>query len=293
MCWTTERASGRLAVNHSTRAMKSGSRAIVSGPSVVTAASGSSPTTERARSGTMLPVQVEHVVVEAVLLVPQALLVQRVRDQREVLEELRRQVLVGLVVVGEEQRELEQVLAVHRHPGGAVGLLEAAADRQRRAVERADVVEAEEAALEEVVALGVLAVHPPGEVEEQLVEDPLEEVVVLVARDLVDAQRGPGVHRRVDVAERPLVRGQLAVRVHVPLAAQQDQLRLRELGVDVRERDAVEGEVPGRVPRVLPLVGHGDDVHVVQVRPLVVAAAPARVRRRRAGGVALEPARTS
>ena len=103
-------------------------------------------------------------------------------------------------------------------------------------------------------------------------EDALEEVGVLVAVDLEDAQRGPGVHRRVDVAEGPLVGGQLPVRVHVPLAAQQDQLRLRELGVDVRERDAVEGEIPGRVPGVLPGVRHRDDVHVVQVRPLVVAA---------------------
>ena len=43
--------------------------------------------------------------------------------------------------------------------------------QRRRAVDRADVVEAEEAALEHVVALGVLAVDPPGEVEQQLVED--------------------------------------------------------------------------------------------------------------------------
>ena len=51
-----------------------------------------------------------------------------------------------------------------------------AAGRQRRAaVEHADVVEAEEAALEDVAALGVLAVDPPGEVEQQLVEDALEE----------------------------------------------------------------------------------------------------------------------
>ena len=127
MCWTTARASGRLAVNHSTRAVKSGSRAIVAGPSVVTAASGSSPTIERARSGTPSPSpSVQHVVVEAVLLVPQALVVQRRGDQREVLEELRREVLVGRVVLGEQQRDLEQVLAVHRHPGRAVGLLEPA-----------------------------------------------------------------------------------------------------------------------------------------------------------------------
>jgi hypothetical protein len=37
------------------------------------------------------------------------------------------------------------------------------------------------------------------------VKDALEEVVVLVARDLIYAERRPGVHRRVDVAEGPLV----------------------------------------------------------------------------------------
>ena len=51
-----------------------------------------------------------------------------------------------------------------------------------RAVEDADVVEAEEAALEDVAPLGVLAVDPPGEVEQQLVEDALEEGAVGRAR---------------------------------------------------------------------------------------------------------------
>ena len=45
----------------------------------------------------------------------------------------------------------------------------------RAAVEDADVVEAEEAALEDVAALRVLAVDPPGEVQHQLVEHALEE----------------------------------------------------------------------------------------------------------------------
>ena len=84
----------------------------------------------------------------------------------------------------------------------------------------------EEAALEDVAAVGVLAVDPPGEVEQQLVEDALEEragrrVAALLAVDLEDAPGRPGVHRRVDVAEGPLVGRQLAVRVHVPLARQQ------------------------------------------------------------------------
>ena len=73
---------------------------------------------------------------------------------------------------------------------------------------------------------------------EALVERALEELaVVAVARlagELVDAPHRPRVHRRVDVAERELVRGQLPVRVHVPLAAQEQQLLLREL----RDRSA-------------------------------------------------------
>ena len=79
-------------------------------------------------------------------------------------------------------RDLEHVLAEQRHPGGAVRLLEVAAGRQRRAaIEDADVVEPEESALEQVAAAAVLAIHPPGEVQQQLVEDALEPVDVAVA----------------------------------------------------------------------------------------------------------------
>ena len=141
--------------------------------------------------------------------------------------------------------------------------------QRRRAVEDADVVEAEEPALEDVLALGVLAVDPPGEVQEQLVEDALEELAVALARpllvDLVDAPGRPRVHGRVHVAEGPLVGRQLPVRVHVPLAQQQHELLLGEVGVDEGERDAVEREVPRGVPGVLPLVRHRDDVGVEEV----------------------------
>ena len=90
-------------------------------------------------------------------------------------------------------------------------------------------------------------------------EDALEERPVGAAGeatpfDLVDPPRGPGVDRRIDVRERPLVGRQLPVRVHVPLAGEQDQLPLGEFRIDERERDGVEREVPGREPRVLPRV---------------------------------------
>ena len=50
------------------------------------------------------------------------------------------------------------------------------------AVDDGDVVEAEEAALEDVVALAVDLVDPPGEVDQQLVEAALEEVAVGACR---------------------------------------------------------------------------------------------------------------
>ena len=237
----------------------------------------------------------EDVVVEAVALVPEVEGVHRVRDIDKVLEELRGDVLVGRVLLGQLERDREHVEAVHRHPRGAVGLLDLAAPRQwRRAIEEPDVVEAEEAALEDVLALGVLAVDPPGEVQQQLVEDPLEEHAVAPAADAaldpVDTQRGPRVNGWVDVPKRPLVRRHLAVRVHVPFAQEQHELGLGEVGVDERERDHVEREVPRRVPRVLPGVRHRDHVVVVEVEPLVVPPSPPLGRRRRLRGVTLEPA---
>ena len=99
---------------------------------------------------------------------------------------------------GELHCEFHHVLAEERHPGGAVGLLEVAAGGERgAAVEDADVVEAEEASFEDVLAEAVLAVHPPGEVQQELVERPLEEVQVrFAAQGLFGAMRETGSPRR-------------------------------------------------------------------------------------------------
>ncbi len=143
-----------------------------------------------------------------------------------------------------------------------------------------------------MVAVEILPVHPPGEVEEQLLEDPGEEEPVASAagvRDLVDPPGGPGVDGRVDVREGELVRRDLAVGMHVPLAEEKEELFLGEKRIDLRERDHVEGQVPRRVPGVLPLVRHGEDVPVVEMGPVAVPAVPAARGRRRKGGVPLEP----
>ena len=224
----------------------------------------------------------EHVVEEAVLLVPEGLslltaaLGHGLGDVQEVLPELAGHVFVGRVAIGQLQRNRHHVEAVHRHPAGAVGLLEPPPGGQlRAAVEHADVVEPEEPALEDVAAVGVLAVDPPREVERQLLEHALEEHAIADAAapllDLVDAPRRPGVHRRIDIAEVPLICGHLAVGVHVPLAQHQHELGFGELRIDQRQRHTVERQIPRRVPRVLPLVGHRDHVGRVQVGPLAIA----------------------
>ena len=100
-------------------------------------------------------------------------------------------------------------------------------------------------------------------------------VVVAPAVDVPHVQRRPRVHRRVDVAEVPLVGRERAVRVLEPLAAHHQQLVLGERRVDVGQRDRVEGQVPRGEPRVLPRVGHRQDVPGVHVGPAGVAAAAA------------------
>ena len=125
-------------------------------------------------------------------------------------------------------------------------------DRQRRGpVEDADIVHAEEAAFEDVEAARVLAVHPPGEIEQQLGEDALEKLAVALAvallLRLVEAQRRPGLHGRIDVAEVPFVGRQLPVGVHVPgtgRAGSADAWRPPD-----RDRPASPDERPSPRPR--------------------------------------------
>jgi hypothetical protein len=62
--------------------------------------------------------------------------------------------------------------------------------------------------------------------------------------------------------------------MEVEAAEHQQELFLREVEVDEGDGDRVEREVPRRVPRVLPLVGHGDHVAVEHVVPVHVSGAP-------------------
>ena len=76
-----------------------------------------------------------------------------------------------------------------------------AARQTLTAINHSDVVQTKKTAFENVVALAIHFVHPPGKVDEQLVEALLQKLLVANAMALevavVDAPNGPGVHRRI------------------------------------------------------------------------------------------------
>ena len=211
-----------------------------------------------------------------------------------VLEELGGEALVGLVLSRKLEGDAHEVQAEHAHPAGGVGLFEHRALRQLlRAIDDRDVVEAKEAAFEYVVALAVDLVHPPGEIDQQFVETLLQEHPVALALaqpvHVVDPPHRPGLHRRVQVRELPLVGRDLPGWMLKLLEEQQPKLFLCELAVDERERHAMEREVPRGEPRILPFVRHRHDAHRVEVPPVRIADLFPRLGRRPVGAVALQP----
>src|SRR3990167_8309290 len=98
------------------------------------------------------------------------------------LGEFQSHILIRRIEFRKLEGYLQHVLAEHRHPRCAVRLLEEATRREgRAAVEYSDVVESQEAALEDVLSVTVLPVYPPREVEHELVEYLFQEFYVTLS----------------------------------------------------------------------------------------------------------------
>src|SRR3954468_9422656 len=153
------------------------------------------------------------------------------------LEKFGRDIFVNRILPRQLEGHPHQVQTKHSHPAGAIALLEVPAAREWRApVEDADVIETEEAALEDIFSFGVLPIHPPGERDKELVKYRLEEWTVAFAAlfllDFVNPPCRPGNDRGINVAEIPLVGGHLAVRMFVPFAQDDIELALGEERID-------------------------------------------------------------
>src|SRR4051812_33592667 len=105
-------------------------------------------------------------------------------------------------------------------------------------------------------------------------KDPLQERQVRFTCNpavyLEDTPSGPRMHGRIYVAERPLVSGQLPVRVHVPFPQKERELSLGESRISRSNGYGMESKIPGGIPGILPLVRHRDDVFVEEVDPFMV-----------------------
>src|SRR6266540_5240073 len=168
----------------------------------------------------------EHVVEEAVLLIPKTYIfitavVHCAGDMQKVLPKFACHILIGRIFLYQFHGNSQQVQSVHGHPAGTVRLSNMASRRQwSTTIKDADIVETEKATLKDVHPISVFAVHPPGEVQQQLLKNAFEEYRVAHAMsfffNLVNAPGSPGVYRRIDVPKSPLICRQLSVRVHVP-----------------------------------------------------------------------------
>src|SRR5439155_18987148 len=130
-------------------------------------------------------VDLELVVIKSVELVPESRAAQGIHgvgDGDKVLEELGSDVLITRVFLGELQGHCQHGGAVKGHPGGAIGLLQMAAGRQRLgAIEDADVVQTQESAGEKMFALDVLAIDPPGEINQKFLKNAGQEKAIALA----------------------------------------------------------------------------------------------------------------
>src|SRR6266446_538687 len=124
------------------------------------------------------------------------------------LEEFAGDVFVSRVLFRQLQSYGQHVQAIHTHPTGAVRLFEVASRGEwRGAVKDSDIVEAEKPALKNVCAVRILAVHPPGKIQQQLVKDFFEESAVgdtaHTTLDFVDAPGCPGMNGWIHIAKSP------------------------------------------------------------------------------------------
>src|SRR6185295_15163495 len=177
------------------------------------------------------------------------------------LKELRREALVDLVLLRKLERDSHQVQTEHPHPASRVALFENYSGRMLlAAIDHSDVIESKEAAFEKIVAFAVYFVHPPREVDHQLVKTLLEPGPIGAAGPyaihVIDSPASPRVHRRIHIRELPFISRDLAVGMLKLLEQHQPKLLLGEFGVEQRKRNGVKRKVPSGEPRILPLVGH-------------------------------------
>ena len=210
----------------------------------VEAHSGSNPTIERTLQPHGIAIrEMEQVVEEPVLGVPHFVVVfpdpiHGVGDPEEVLKKPVGNLLIHGVVVCQNERDLQHVLAVESHPRRAVRLVQMAARRERStAIKHANVVQPEKSTGENILSLRIFPVDPPVEILHQALKRPLQKAEIRPAQfffNVVEKQSRPGMHWRIHVAEVPLVGRNLPIRMRIEIPQHEQKLILGKIEVHQR-----------------------------------------------------------
>src|SRR5215469_17089659 len=118
----------------------------------------------------------QEVVIETVFFVPHLVVmvanpVHGISNPDKVLIEAVSHFFINRVVLGKNESDLQHDLAVERNPCGAVRLFDDSAGGQvGTAIKYANVIQAEKSPGEDVASVGVFAVYPPGEIDQQALE---------------------------------------------------------------------------------------------------------------------------
>src|SRR6202011_2763638 len=194
------------------------------------------------------------------------------------LEKLRRHILICGSCLCEFECYRKHGEAIESHPGRPICLLQiATGGKGPGSVKNTDIIQTKKTSGENVIPLGVLAIHPPGEIEKQFVKDAFKEISVsmaVCAAYLVDSPGSPGVHRRIDVGKCEFICGNLPIWVHVPFTKEKLQLLLGKLWIEMCKREHVKRQIPCCEPGIFPLVRHRDDIAAEYLKPIMIASLP-------------------
>ena len=187
-------------------------------------------------------------------------------------EKLAGDILVHWAGLSQFEGDPEHAGTIETHPRGAICLVQREAVGQRVvSVKNTNVVQPQKASSEEIVAVAVQSVHPPGEVKQKLLKSSFQELDILIVVSSqghsIDLQDRPRMNGRIHIVERELIGWNFSARMHVPLAKHQQELRFCERRIDLGHGHHLERGVPCGEPGVLPLVGHREHVATVKMWP--------------------------
>ena len=141
-------------------------------------------------------------------------------DIQEVPEELGRGFLISPVMFRQFERHSQHIDRIHSHPAGGISLLEFLDPRRHMvAVKYPDIIQTKETTFKNIRSIGILLVHPPGEIHQQFLKSPFQEIPVGFTRFLFIRFKhipyAPGMNGWIHITEIPLISRDLSIGMHV------------------------------------------------------------------------------